>query len=59
MPEMASSFVATGITNQLGFARTKQALRLGEFFPLDLVRCVAISKDAIKVFNSSASTNMS
>lgn len=59
LPEVASSFIATGITDQLGFAGTEEALRLSEFFPLELVRCVVISQDVIKIFNSSTPTNMS
>jgi hypothetical protein len=43
--EVASSFIATGITNY--------------FFSLTLVRCIAITQDVIKVSNNSAATNMS
>ena len=59
VPEVASSFVVTGVTDQLGFTGSKQALRVGEFFPLALVRCVATTQDVIRVFNSSTATNMS
>lgn len=59
LPEEASSFIATAVTDQLGFTGSEQALRVGEFFPLALVRCVAVTQDVIKVFNSSTATTMS
>jgi hypothetical protein len=59
LPEMASSFIATGVTDQLGFTGSEQASRVSKFFLLALVRCVVITQDVIKVFNSSAATNMS
>lgn len=59
LPEMASSFVVTAVTDLFGFTGTEQALRAAEFFPLSLVRCVAITRGVIRVFNSSAVTDVS
>lgn len=56
---MASSFIATGIVDQLGFTGSEAASRVAKFFPLGLVRCVALTRDVIRVFNSSTATNMS
>lgn len=59
LPEVASSFLATGIADQLGFEGSEQATNVAKFFPLALIRCVAITQDVIKVFNSSTATAMS
>jgi hypothetical protein len=59
LPEVASSFIATGVTDRFGFTGSKQASRVGKFFPLALVRCVAITQDVIRIFDSSGAANMS
>ena len=59
MPEMANSFIATGIADQLGFTGSEQASYVARFFSLAQVRGVAIMRGAIKAFNSSTATTMS
>ncbi|KAF2621850.1 hypothetical protein BU25DRAFT_420380 [Macroventuria anomochaeta] len=59
VPEIASSFIATGITDQLGFTGNEQASNLVKLFPLALVRCVVLTQDVIKTFNSSSAMIMS
>lgn len=60
LPAKFSSLLASQLTDGDGFTGTNQALKLAGFFPLELVRCVAIlSGGIIKQFNSSALTTMS
>lgn len=58
LSEMASSCIATGITDQLS-SESEQASHVTQSFPLGLVvRCVTITHDVIKVFNSSTAVTM-
>jgi hypothetical protein len=60
VPTAASSLIVSGIADQDGFTGTEAALRLAEFFPLDLARCVVtLSGGVIKQFKSTATTIMS
>jgi hypothetical protein len=60
VPTAASSLIVSGIADQDGFTGTEAALRLAQFFPLELARCVVtLSGGVIKQFNSTATTMMS
>jgi hypothetical protein len=60
MPTSASSLVAAEVADQNGFTGSEQALQLRQFFPLQLVHCVAIlQRGVIKSFDGSSRTNLS
>jgi hypothetical protein len=59
MPTSASSLVAAEVADQNGFTGSEQALQLRQFFPLQLVHCIAIARGVIKSFGSSSPMNLS
>jgi hypothetical protein len=59
VPTLASSLVAAEVANQNGFTGSKQALQLRQFFPLQLIHCIAIVQGVIKLFSSSSPINLS
>jgi hypothetical protein len=56
LPGAGSSFQVTGIADSEGFTGTDAALNVARFFPLDLMKCIAVVRGTFQTFTDEKKT---